>query len=403
MINNAAECRDFALLLESYRREGRQEDIANNFKAIKLERKKGHIGHFSMRTVFENVVPDGHNVVRAMQEQHRAHGSSNVIMEAGGDTVTTADFSNIIGQVAFSDVLENFESPDLVGGQLVRERPATTAQREMIPGIAMIGERSSDVGEGEEYPYVGLSGQHVTLPEVVKDGFILPITEEAIFEDKTGQLLEQANKAAESMAITQEKERLGVVLGTSADSYSRNDGPLQATYANTHTQGTFDNLSADTDLVDYTSIESAKDLFNDLTDPETGEPIFIGGSLQIVVPDELEFTLMRILSPLMLEQGAISATVPRAGFSNPIHSGRRSYTGVSSQYISSVGSTTNTWWIGKFTEAFVERVVYPTQVMVEDRNSHTGFSRDIVTRIKVRRKSQTGVLEPRKVIKCTAS
>ena len=387
-------------MLESRKQEGRYHEAMNHLAKL---RRTGEINqNLSIRTLFENVVPDGHAVVRQMQEQHRNHGRSAVIMEAGGDAVTTADFSNIIGQIAFADVLENFESPDLVGGQLVKERPATTAQREIIPGIAMIGDRASDVGEGEEYPYVGLSGQHVTLPEVVKDGFILPITEEAIFEDKTNQLLEQANKAAESMAITQEKERLGVVLGTAAASYSRNDGPLQATYGNTHTQGDFDNLLVNS-MADYTSIEAVKNQFNNLTDPETGEPIFIGGSLQIVVPDELEFTLMRILNNVSVEQGAISATVPRVGFANPINGGRRKYTGVSSQYVSSVGSTTDTWWVGKFQEAFVERVIYPTQVLVEDRNSHAGFSQDIVTRIKVRRKSQTGVLEPRKVIKVTAS
>ena len=398
MLNTANECRDFSRMLESRSQEGRYHEAMEQVQEL---RRAGEISNFSIRTLFENVVPDGHGVLRRMEEDRRSYGGSRVIMEAGGDAVMTSHFSNIIGQITFADVLEQFESPDFIGSQLVTERPATTQQREIIPGIAMIGDVASDVGEGDEYPLVGLSGQHVTLPEVVKDGFILPITEEAIYEDKTGQLLEQANKAAESMAITQEKERLSTVLGIT-NTYSRNDGPQQSTYATSHTQGDFENLFAGNALLDYVSVETAKNGFNDITDPETGEPIFIGGNMQIVVPDELEFTMARILNPTQYEQGAISASVPRMVFANPIASGRRSYTGLSSQYVSSVGGSATDWWIGKFSEAFVERVVWPTQVFVEDQNSSAGFSRDIVTRIKCRRKSTTGVREPRKVARCTA-
>lgn len=398
MLNTARECREVRRELDSHLSEGRQHRADEVFEAIHEHRRAGEIPNFSILEMYEELVPEGHARVRAMRENRRMHGQSAVLQEAGGDAVSTANFSNIIGQIVFADILDNFENPDLIGSSLVTEMPASTQQKEILPGITMIGDVAQNVGETEEYPYVGVSGMHVTLPELIKDGFILPVTEEAIYEDKTGQLMQNVNDAASQMALTQEKERLGVILGIE-NTYSRNDGPTQDTYASSHTQGDFDNLLGSTPLTDYTSIEAAKNLFNDITDPDTGEPIFIGGSMQIVTPDELEFTLARVLNNVQLEQGTRSASAPIATFSNPISTGRRSYTGYSSQYVSSVGSTTDSWWVGKFPEAFVERVIWPTQVFVEDRNSHAGFSRDIVTRVKCRRKTRTGVKEPRKVIK----
>lgn len=400
MINTALECRDTARLLESRLREGRDRYV-EALEEIRDLRRAGEItDNFSLRDLFEEVVPDGREAVREMRSRRQMN--VNVLMEAGGDAITTANFSNIIGQIAFADVMENFENEDFIGDQLVRQIPATTSQKEMLPGITMIGDQASKVGENEDYPLVSIGEQFITMPEIYKYGFMLAITEEAIFEDKTGQLLNNFNKVAEAMAINLEKERLSVALGVT-NTYSRNGGPQQNTYGNTHTQGDFDNLIASNALTDYRNLEAAMIAFASVTDPETGEPIMLGGPLQLICATERIVRAGRMINAIETRTGALGNTDVQMIGGNPIQYMSRLGTPqvLTNQYVGNVSGATTSWWLGNFKKAFVERVVYPTQVQVEDRNSTVGFERDVVSRVKVRRKSVPAVVEPRYVQKHT--
>lgn len=400
MLNTAYECRDTAKLVTERARKG-PNAYRRVMEDIHALRRAGEIGaNLSFRNLYEFLVPDGYEALRAME--HRVRGGGGVVMEAGGDAVMTSHFSNIIGQITYADTLNNFEAAEFIGDRLVTQIPATTGQREIVPGVTMIGDQADFVGEGEEYPTVGIGEQFIMLPEVLKNGFTLNITEEIIFEDKTGLVMQNFNKATESMAITQEKERLSVALGVT-NTYSRNGGPQQSTYANTHTQGDFDNLIASNPLVDKTSLSVAKNAFNDIIDPETGEPIMLGTKYQIVVPDPLEWTLGDILGAKEYRSQPTrgsSATMMISG--NPINMGGRTYEPLSNQYVSSIVGSDTSWFMGAFAKAFVERVIYPTQIRVQDHTGPAAFERDIVTRINCRRRTRAAVKEPRYAQKHTA-
>lgn len=400
MLNTAYEARDFAKKVNDRARQGRHayEGVMQEVQDL---RRAGEItDNFSFRTLYEYLVPDGYEALRAME--HRRKMGSGVVMEAGGDAVMTTNFSNIIGQIAYADVLNNFEQPEFIGGNLVTQIPATTGQRELVPGVTMIGDQADQVGENEEYPTVGIGEQFIILPEVFKHGFILNITEETIFEDKTGLVMQNFNKAAESMAITEEKERLSTALGIT-NTYARNGGPQQNTYGNTHTQGDFDNLIASNPLVDKTSLSVAKNAFADIIDPDTGEPIVLGTKYQIVVPDPLEWTLGDILGAKEYRsQPTRDASATQMISGNPINMGGRTYEPLSNQYVSSVGGSDTSWFMGAFMKAFVERVIYPTQVQVQDKTGPLSFDRDVISRVKVRRRTRSAAKEPRYVQKHTA-
>lgn len=400
MIHTYRECRDTFRMLESAQHEG-AEAYEEAMEGIVERRRAGEIGNnFSLRTLYEELVPDGREALREMESRRRQGNSA--FMEAGGGAVTTAHFSNIIGQIAFADMLSMFNNPAFIGGNLLSQVPADTAQPVMVPGITMVGDKAQSVGENEDYPEVGVGEQYVTMPRVDKKGFILSITEEAIFEDKTGQIMEVANNSIEYLAINREKARLSTILGVT-NTYSRNGGAAQNTYNDTHTEGTFDNLIASNPLVDKTSLNASKNAFNLLTDPDTGEPIMLGLDLAIVVPDALEWTVAEILNATEYQTTpSLGATAVRMKTVNPIRSGGRDYTPYSNQFVYSVGGSATSWWIGNFKKAFVERVVYPEQVAVQDRTSELAFSRDVVTRVRCRYKASTGVKEPRMVQKHTA-
>lgn len=399
MLNTAKECRDTAKYLAIRTREGRRDEA---LEEIVKERRAGRITNFmKFRDIFESTVDNGTAVVRAMEDRNRE--GSSFAMEAGGDAITTANFTAIIGQIMFADKLTAFENPQFIGDQLVDQIPATTGLQEIIPGITSLGDEAENVGENEEYPVIGYNEQYITLPEVLKNGFIMNITEEAIFEDKTGIILENFSKAINSMALTQEKERLRVALGVE-NTYRRNSGPIQNTYANSHTQGDFDNLIATNPLLDFTSLNAAKNAFSSLVDPDTGEPIDIGRDYQIVVPDQLEWTWATIQGATgYASQPTRGSTATQMQFANPINGGNRSYSVLSNPWVASITGSQSTWFLGNFKRAFVERVIYQPQVQTQDRSSDLSFARDIVSRVKVRKRTRCGVKEPRYVQKHTAS
>lgn len=398
MINTVKECREFKKFLKDREKSGREEEVMESIVTL---RRSGEIGNnISFRNLFGELVDDGWEAIREMESRNR--GGNSRIMEAGGDAIDTSRFSSIIGQVTFADLLQNFENPMFIGGDLVTEIPATTAQQEQIPGVTPLGDEADFVGENEEYPIVGYGEQYIMLPEILKNGFIMNITEEVIFEDKTGLFLANFGKTLESMAITQEKERLSTALGIT-NTYSRNGGPRQNTYGNTHTQGDFDNLIASNPLVDHTSFAAAKNAFVDLIDPDTGEPIVLGSAYQVVVPDQLEWQLGTILQTSKIEtQPARGSTAIKSTTVNPMFFGNRTYTPLSNPWVSSITGSDSTWFIGNFKKAFVERVIYQPQVQTQDRTSDLSFSRDIVSRVKVRKRTRCGVKEPRYVQKHTA-
>jgi len=392
------QCRDFSRCLADKESRGLMRESLNDISNM---RRTGQMDHdYSVRALFEELVPDGHEALRAMETNRRTGGG--VFMEAGGDAVSTATFSNIIGQITYGDVLARFDEPDLIAGNLMTTRPAITQQQEIVAGITMIGDVAQGIGENEEYPVVGVGEQWIVMPSMIKNGFMLPITEEALIEDKTGQLMEQANGATNSLAINQEKERLNMILGTGSNSFRWKDNAAQATYGNTHTGFTLDNISASTALIDFTDIDAVKNLFQEMSDPNTGEPIVITGEMDIIVPEALETTLARIINATEVRVGAVAAGVPLTISGNPLQFGSRRYSPITSPYVSNLTGDTTTWYVGKFKEAFEDREIWPLQLFVEDRNSHMAFSRDWVTRIKVRRKSAPGVRAPWKVVQCTA-
>jgi hypothetical protein len=417
MLHNYRECRETARLLESRSREGRlgnpddpepgtfYSDL-NELLGINQSspghydfagRRQIYPDRVQLRSLFEGLVEDGSEIIRMADPRN---GGRSVLMEAG-DAVSTANFSNIIGQIAYSRVLERLASPNFIGRDLVTTVPAQTQSQEQIPGIGVLGDVSEKVGEAKEYPQVGLTEEFITVEKKVKDGFIVPVTEEAIFEDKTGLLMKTIDGATDALGITWEKEILDTVLGIT-NRYSRNNGAVQATYGDTHTNGDFDNLAASNALVDATDVEAALLLFDAITDPNNGEPVLIGGELTLIVPTALVMTAFSILRASQTIVGADSAAQRQVLLGTPLNAFGRPFRVMSSQYVKNRTSSATTWFIGKPTEAFEYHEIWPIQKFSMDRNSPAGFSRDIVSAVKVRRKGVPAVVEPRKMVKCTA-
>ena len=399
MLNTAGDIQDFGRMVEGYTRENRRREVEQAFNAIPAMCRSGEINreNVSTRTLFEELVPDGRERLRDMAPGQQRSG---VFTEAGGAT-STAHFSNVLGQIAYSDVLDEFDSEDLFGSELHTTRGAQTQQREMIPGVAMLGAQGAPVGENEEYPVVGFGEHYITQPKKIKDGFVVEVTDELIWEDNIGAILQRTTQGTEALTENHNDRLMNNALGITT-SYSRNGGAEQATYAASHTQGDFDNLVTSNALVDYTSIETALLKFDAMLDLETSRPIRMDNAIDVIVPTALVLTAGRTFGAEKIEQGAIDASTPRVISSNPLSFGGRTFNVRSSNLVKFLSGSASTWWMGDFKNAFDWREVFPLQMFIEDRNSGAGWGRDVHTRLKVRIKGSAGVRSPQRVLKCTA-
>lgn len=377
-----------------------EEDVRSGTARIPLQESASH----SMLQLFEDLVldeygqPIGHQILR--EAKNRGRGSLCTVLREASDAVSTVHFSRIFGQFANSRFLDVMEGAVFVAReQLVTVVPAQTGYESIIPGIAKIGDVAEDVGEGEHYPRIGLSEFHANVPPSVKDGFIVEVTEEVLFEDKPGLIMRTIQLSTESLAITMEKEILDVVLGITT-TYRRNSGPKQPTYANSHTQGNFDNLVEATALVDYTDIDAVLQAFDSMTDMETGEPVMITGQLQLVHPRALQATVAATLSATGYKLGADTAAV-QMQVGNMLQAMNVQIQPVTSPYIKNRTSSDSTWFLGDFKRAFEYHEIIPPQMLTDD-GGESRFNRDIVSRSKVRRRGVTAVVAPWYVIKVTA-
>lgn len=390
--------RQVGILMESLglteTRMGRNETGGLTYQQPTEARYQGgqiSIRDLSIRDLFEELVVDretGDSVGRTMLESFspRKFGrNDDALLEAG--PVDHSAFSNITGQIVFASILEGFQSPEFIGDRVTRNVPTDIQEQEKIPGISLPGDAAEAIGENQPYPEVAVSEEWVMTPEKIKRGFIVSLSKEAVFGDKTGVLIQRANQAAEMLGINKEKRILDAVLGITT-LYQRNGGAAQATYANTHTEGTFDNLEAAA-LQDWTDIEAVELLFDAITDPNTSEPISLRAR-QLIIPTALMHTARRILSATELRQttNTNNQTLSPNTMAN-------AYEILSNQYVKARSASATAWWLGDFQRGFTYRENWPITSEEQREQSTAAFEKDTVLRFKASEKGAAAVEEPR--------
>jgi len=385
--------RDYVALHRQAEREGLLESHMERTRCELRDRRLDY-GMFSLKMLFEESVENGREIVELWNPRNT--GGVN-ILEAGA--VSTTDFSNITGQIVYSRVLDAFTGPELLWHQLFETIP-TGFDGEKIAGIGLVGDEAEAIAEGRNYPVAGVNEEWVETPVTTKRGLIVPVTREAIFADRTSLVLRRASEVGRFLGVNKEKRCLDVALGISTV-YRRNGGAPQATYGNSHTSGDFDNLSASNALVDWTSVESAELLFDAITDPNTGEPVDVKPDT-IIVPTALKHTARRIVNATAVAYGAGGSTTPAtvSHGGNPIS--EAGYRILSSQYVKQRSGSASTWYIGDPQRAFAYMENWPVTVVQAQSNSHDEFHRDIVLQFKASERGAAAVLEPRRMVKCTA-
>lgn len=340
---------------------------------------------FRIRELFEAFVEGGREIVDSWNPRHGGGQSGVMLTEAAVDTAT---FSNITGQIMYSVLMDAFDDPALIGDQLVTTVP-TQFNGEKIPGIGRIGDEAEEIEENDEYPLVGLNEDWIETPETVKRGFIVPVTKEALFFDRTGVLVQHASEVSTWLAVNKEKRILDLVLGVT------NSYKWKGTNYDTYQASTpWINVKGSNALADWTDIEAAELLFDALTDPNTGEPIMVMPNT-IIVPSALKHTARRFLSATEVRHGSDPVVIS----GNPITAGQ--YAVLTNQYVKARTGSASTWFIGEPKRAFAYMENWPATTAQAPLNSEVEFTRDIALRYKISERGTPAVKEPRRMVKCT--
>lgn len=383
-----------------YECDGPHKTVAHFAEALKA----GHLkaADFSIRELAEALIPDGREYVRLMDPRHP--GGFNVL-EANFAVDTTA-FSNITGQIVYSEIMRAYEQVPNTISSAIPTRP-TRFNGEKIPGVGNLGDVAGIVDEGDEYLAYGVTEDYLETPQTYKRGFRVPVTKEAVFFDRTGLVLDRCSQVGESMRTNREKRAIdcvidsatGIVNKVVSDHRHKWKGTSYATFQATTP---WVNLATSAALVDWTDLDADNQLWSNMTDPHTGEPIIVNGRTLLVCP-ELEMTARSILTATMWQAGDTTATAPVRMGPNLVSG----YSLVSSPQLraraladSQLGTT---WYLGDFSKAFVYMENWPMTVVTAPPSSEDDFKRDIVAQYKVSERGSFFVRDPRFIIRNTVA
>ncbi len=381
-------------LRRMYEKLGRAECVRHLSEALRA----GHLKpeDFSLREIAE--VTLGSEWVRQMDPRSAELG----LLEATEGVDVTA-FSNITGQVVQAKVLEAYNQEAFVLSRLVENIP-TRLDGERIPGIGRIPDEAEEIHPGMPYPNVGFGEDYIETPQTTKRGFIVPVTKEAIFFDRTHLILQRAAEVGEILGLNKEKRLIDLLIGVT-NNYKWN-GTAYNTYYASGDPGPGGGPAPwvnvlDEELVDWTDVDAAEQLFADILDPNTGEPVLVQATTVLVTP-AYRHAAHRVFNAAEITYTTAGAETSTTA-ANPLGKYRVVESRLAYRRILASGvaaAEARKWWfIGDFRKAFAYMENWPITVTQAPAGSEAEFTHDIVVRYKASERGTPAVLDPRYVVR----
>jgi len=363
---------------------------------------------FSLRDLAEASM--GHQMVSDALDPRKPSGKRQ--LREAEEAVDSTGFSNITGQLIINSVMQAFQSEAFVASRLTPTVP-TRLDGEKIPGIGKLSDPESDnadnltVKEGMPYPHAGVSEDYIETPSTTKRGLIVPVTKEAIFFDRTGLLVRRCSEVGEILGLSKEKRCLDAWGGfTSGAARYKWKGTNYDTYY--ASGGSWTNKLGSNELEDWTDVEAAENLFVNLLDPNTGEPVNVGtNGMLLFTPPQLRHTARRIVTASELRETTNTNTVtvspnPLSGFGIRTEFSRLFYRRMIANSVSAANAAKR-WLYGDPAKAFAYMENWPITVTQSGMDSETAFNQDIILRYKASERGVVAIMEPRAMVLCTGA
>ena len=349
---------------------------------------------FSIRSLAEALIPGGQDWIRELDP--RSHHCDGILE---GDGVDISAFTNITGQIIYSKILEAYDLEAFVMSKLVETIP-TQFDGEKIPVSGFLENFGREIHPGMPYPNIGFSEEYVETPQTKKYGLIVPITREAIFFDRTHLILSRAAEVGETLALGKEKRILDAVLGVT--NTFKWKGKAYNTYCSLATDP-YVNAITSNPLTDWDSLEKAENLFANMLDPSTKEPILVEPDTVLVMPQKrgIAHRLFCASEVSYSTSGTTLSESPNPFARYKVASSRLAYKRLLDSGVTATNAAGH-WYLGNFRKAFAYMENWPITVTQSPLGSEVDFTQDIVVRFKASERGTPAVLNPRYVIKCTA-
>jgi hypothetical protein len=378
-------------LKRRYELDGPRKTTAHLGEALAQRQLKPE--DFSIRDLAEALVPDGYEWVRSLDPR----AASGVSLQEASEGVDVTAFLNVTGQVIYSRIMDSYTQEAFVLSRLVETIP-TRFDGEKIPGIAGLTAGDDEVHPGMPYPHLGFGEDYIETPGTTKRGYIVPVTREAVYFDRTHLVLSRASEVGELLGLHKEKRLLDLLIGAT------NNYNWRGTAYNTYqASAPWVNVKTGNALVDWTNVDAAEQLFAEMLDPNTGEPVLIKGTTVLVMP-AYRHAANRVFSAAEIDYTASgSETTTRAA--NLLRGYRVYDSRLAYRRIIALGQSPSDaamwWFVGDFRKAFAYMENWPITVTQSGAGSEADFNQDIVMRFKASERGAAAVINPRYVVKNT--
>lgn len=383
----------------------------------KVDMKK--LRGFGLRRLYEAIVGPELPMYRWMSPGQESGANQLMYEEVSGPRLSA--FTNITGKMVLDGVLEGFTAESLVADGLF-EVFTDADDGGRWGGIDWMDDDALEVKEGHEYPNSDFGEDFVDTPFSVKRGLKIGLTREMVHFDKTGLLIQRARQVGERVGVNRENRMIDTLLGLD-NPYKR-----KGTFSNTYkTTGSRPNLLTGVELVDWTDIEEALQLFSEMTDDRAdGEPIEVTPSQLIVMPRKL-FTARRILNATEVRHttganavadgaGAVGANdeINTLG-ANPItenyelFSTNRMYQRLQKAHTDvhqgtvfaglAPAAAQKVWFLGNFKKTFKYRTIFPMEVLSAGAEHPAFFDKDVVMQFRASERGVPFVVDPWNVMR----
>ena len=379
-------------LRRRYQLDGAEKTVTHLSEALASGDLKAD--DFSIRDLAEGLIPDGHQWVRELDP---CSGHGMTVTEAFEGVDATA-FLNISGQIVYSKILEAYNQEAFAVSKMIATIP-TRLDGEKLPGVTGIADKSFEVAPGMSYPHVGFGEDYIETPSTTKHGFIVPVTKEAIFFDRTHLILSRAAEVGEVLALNKEKRILDTVLGIS-NTYKWKGEQFNTYYSNG--SDPWLNTKSGNALSDLSNVDTAENLLANILDPNTKEPVLIEPNAVLVMPKK-RHTAHRIFYATKYSNTSddYTMTAPNPFGHYKVVASRLALRRLIASGVAETAAN-DYWFLGNFRKAFAYMENWPITVTHSAAGSEADFNQDIIIRFKASERGTPAVLNPRYVVKCTA-
>jgi hypothetical protein len=281
----------------------------------------------------------------------------------------------------------------------------TRLDGEKIPGMSKLGDEGEEVAPGMPFPTKGFGEDWIETPSTTKRGLICAVTKEAVFFDRTSLILSRASDVGEALGIGKEKRIANVIAGVT------NNFSWMGTAYDTYQAATpWINTFTD-ELIDWTDVDAGEQLFANILDPHTNEPVLVGtNGMTILTMPAYRHAAHRTINATETRYTDGAAANPVVTIaSNPLVGA--GYRAVDSRFLYrriiasgvAAADARKYWFLGDFKKAFAYMQNWPITVVRAPVNSEAEFNNDIILRFKASERGAAAVLNPRFVARSTGT